>query len=226
MPIALRCAAASLLAACAPHAPTVATAPPATADAVAEQFAAMAATPLWPGFDPRAIPLAIFDGERTILVGHPHPPSGFHERADRPGTWVMVGRHPDVVANTSARIGGVATATLLLDPAPPQPARAAAATAMHEAFHVFQRRAHPRWSANEAALFTYPVDDARVVALRDEETEALRRALAAAGDADAACWSAAALALRAERFARLDRQDTALAAYERASEWNEGLANY
>ena len=31
----------------------------------------------WPGYDPLAIPLAVYDGERTFLFRHPSPPEGF-----------------------------------------------------------------------------------------------------------------------------------------------------
>ena len=33
--------------------------------------------PLWPGFDPLKIPLAIYSGEATYLFRHPAPPEGF-----------------------------------------------------------------------------------------------------------------------------------------------------
>ena len=32
---------------------------------------------LWPGFDATAYPIAIFDGERTLLLRHPKPPEEF-----------------------------------------------------------------------------------------------------------------------------------------------------
>ena len=49
-------------------------------DAVVDPFAVVAAldrfaeTPLWPGFEPSEYPLAIYDGERTLLMRHPSPP--------------------------------------------------------------------------------------------------------------------------------------------------------
>ncbi|MCG8606567.1 hypothetical protein MJD09_16490, partial [bacterium] len=67
---------------------------------------------LWPNYDPLSIPLAIFDGSNTYLFRHPNPPEGF-QKADRAS--VFSGRHPAVTANTSAEIGGVLSATLLLD---------------------------------------------------------------------------------------------------------------
>jgi hypothetical protein len=95
---------------------------------------------LWPGFDVLEIPLAIFDGERTWLFRHPAPPEGFEAF---PGAHVHDGRYPAVTANSSAEIGGVLTATVLLDK--DAPVRRQAALAVHEAFHVFQRTHHPEW---------------------------------------------------------------------------------
>ena len=180
---------------------------------------------LWPGFDPLAVPLAVYDGEQTYLFRHPAPPEGFAPVPDAsPAAHVYQGRHEAMRANSSAEIGGVQTATVLLDRAyPDRPPAALAALAIHEAFHVYQRQRHPRWSGNEADLFVYPTDAPGSLALRRLETEALRRALASDGEDDAACWSRQALALRRERYAVLD---SASAAYERGTELNEGLATY
>jgi hypothetical protein len=180
---------------------------------------------LWPGFDPLAIPLAVYDGERTFLFRHPAPPGGFIPVPEAgPAAWACPGRHEAVTANTSAELGGVATATILLNRE--QPGRSCtdlAAIAIHEAFHVFQRARHPGWMGNEADLFTYPSESDRLLALRRLESEALRRALAAGSADSAACWARQALALRGERCARLD---SVFVAYERGTELNEGLATY
>lgn len=82
---------------------------------------------------------------------------------------------------------------------------------------------HPEWGANEVDLFLYPVEDASLLALRFLEDGALRRALAAQDDAEAARWAAAALDLRQERFALLPGEAVT---YERAVELHEGLARY
>ena len=183
----------------------------------------------WPGFDPLSVPLAIYSGDRTYLFRHPSPPEGFAPLPGAgPAILVYDGRHPAVIANTSVEIGGVVTATLLADGGAGEPLglRELAAVALHEAFHVFQRQRHPRWSANEADLLTYPTDDAGLLALRRRESAALRRALAAltgADDATAACWARLALEARRERFAAME---PAFAAYERGAEMNEGLAAY
>jgi hypothetical protein len=176
---------------------------------------------LWPGFDPSKVPLAIFDGERTFLFRHPHPPPEFHAIPDVPETAIAPGRHPLVRANTSISLGGVRTATLLLDGSEKQAVGESAALAVHEAFHVFQAEHHPKWGGNEADLFTYPIDDPILLQLSRLETESLRRALAASDRRGAACWAAAALDLRRRRFTALGESGSL---YERGTELKEGLA--
>jgi hypothetical protein len=188
-------------------------------EAVDRRVVELAERDLWPGFDPRTVPLLIHDGERTWLFRHPAPPDGF-----RPidGAHVMDGRHPTAIANTSAEIGGVQTA-ILWERALERPVDAVAATAIHEAFHAFQRVQHPGWTANEMDFFIYPLDDAEALALRRLESEALRRALRAPDAIRAGCWARAMLDLRDRRFRRLA---AAAAAYEQGNELNEGLARY
>jgi hypothetical protein len=179
----------------------------------------------WPGFDPLAIPLAIYDGTRTWLFRHPAPPPDFAPssissiRSD-----VREGRHPAVTSNTSAEIGGTMTATLLADGSRSKtPPEELAAVAIHEAFHVFQRQHHPTWQANEGDLLLYPIEDANVLGLRRLESEALRRALATTAAPRRGCLTRLALDYRGQRFAAMD---SAFAAYERGTELNEGLATY
>jgi hypothetical protein len=182
----------------------------------------MAARDLWPGFDPRTMPVAIFDGRRTWLFRHPSAPEGFEADPEHPGVRIFPGRHPSVTANTSTSLGGIQTAVLLLDSTRASGA-AFAAVLIHESFHVYQHRRHPTWTANEAELFTYPADDSEALAWRRLETEALRRALAAGSGAASACWTREALGARARRFARLP---PGAVAYERGIEVVEGLAEY
>ena len=96
-----------------------------------------------------------------------------------------------------------------------------AALATHESFHIYQRERHPGWIANEADLFTYPIDSAELLALRRLEKEAFRRALSAPGEAGAACWARGALAIRNQRFTPME---SIFAAYERKTELVEDLA--
>ncbi len=184
-----------------------------------------AAGALWPGFDPLTIPLAIFDGERTFLFRHPAAPDGFAPiESSEPSGRVWQGRHPAMTANSSADIGGVGTATVLLvGSALDRDLTSTAAMALHEAFHVYARAHQPLWTANEADLFAYPTDSAPQLALRRLETTALLRALAAPTQTQMAGWARRALELRRERFAGMD---ATFWAFERGSELNEGLATY
>ncbi|HET7602656.1 MAG TPA: hypothetical protein VFK36_06525, partial [Gemmatimonadales bacterium] len=128
---------------------------------------------LWPGFNPRATPVAIFDGSRTLLFRHPAPPAAFTPLQGHDSVWVHAGRDSSVSANTSTPLGGVTTATLMLA-SDTVPVLRRSGTLIHETFHVFQRAHHPTWAANEADLFTYPVNDGQVLTLRRLESEALR----------------------------------------------------
>lgn len=183
----------------------------------------MVSRPLWPGYDPLATPLAIFDGRHTLLLRHPAPPPTYHSLSRSPEMWLRVGRDGMVTANTSVLLGGVQTATMMISPADRRAVHELAGIAVHELFHVHQERRHPGWTANEADLFTYPFEDAGALALRRAETEALRRALAAPTADSAACWGGELARLRAQRFARLGR---AASAYERGTELREGMARY
>jgi len=178
---------------------------------------------LWPGFDPRRVPLAIFNGDATLLFRHPNPPPEFVSLSSRQGVYAFAGRHESVTANAPAKLGGVWTATAMLTPGVGRAPREQAALVIHEAFHVFQRERHPDWGANELELFVYPFEDADALRLRRLETFALARAEAERAKGVAACWASAALKLRAERFARMPAGS---AAYERGTELNEGLASY
>ena len=176
----------------------------------------------WPGFVPLSIPLAIYDGSKTYAFRHPKPGGEF--AALNHGVYVMSGRHTAVTSNSSAVIGGVMTATLMADgERGNQSADELAATALHESFHVYQRAKHKTWGGNEGDLLLYPVDDATLLSLRRQETEALRRALATRSKTETACWARVAMDARRQRFAAMDK---AFSSYERLTELNEGLATY
>lgn len=192
------------------------------ADIVAE-VDRLAAQPLWPGFEPRQTPVAIYDGERTWLFRHPSPPEGFVLDPEHEGAWIYPGQHAEVRSNTSTNLGGVSTATFIMNPAAKRSLTESAGIVIHETFHVFQRRYHPDWTANEGELFVYPVEDAEALHLRRLETEALRRALLAPNEQEAAGWAKLALEVRGDRFALLPEGSVG---YERGTELNEGLANY
>ncbi|HEX8423870.1 MAG TPA: hypothetical protein VF634_10690, partial [Pyrinomonadaceae bacterium] len=178
---------------------------------------------LWPNFDPRRVPVEIYDGQTTLLFRHPAPPPEFTSLSSRQGVWAFPGRHETVTANAHAKLNNVLTATVIFKSGGTESLRQRAALVVHELFHVFQRERHPKWTGDELELFVYPFDDAELLALRRLETEALRRADTTRKLPDARCWARLALSTRRERFARMT---TGAANYERATELNEGLARY
>jgi hypothetical protein len=202
--------------------PAGARVPPPRILAVLEELDRIAARPLWPGFEARKVPIEIFDGEHTWLVGHPGPPEEFHPCSGERNVRVFEGRHASLRANTSVILAGVGTATASLEGRSEGPRRLAGLL-VHEIFHVFQARRHPKWGGNEVEQLVYPSEDTEVLAQRRLESTALRRALAAADRRAAGAWAARALAARQERFARLTGLS---AAYERGTEMKEGLARY
>jgi hypothetical protein len=190
---------------------------------VAEVDRIAASQTLWPNFDPRRVPLEIYNGHTTLLFHHPAPPPEFISLSSRQGVWAFPGRHETVTANAPVKLNNVLTAAVMLKPDGKQTLRERAALVVHELFHVFQRERHPKWVGDELELFVYPFEDAELLALRRLETEALRRASAARKLPAARCWARLALATRRERFARLR---AGAVTYERATELNEGLARY
>ncbi len=175
---------------------------------------------MWPGFDARAIPLAVYDGYQSWLFRHPSPPDGYLSGQMRT---VYPGRLYAITANSSALVNGQLTATLIIPSETTGTAEEWAATALHEAFHVYQRQQYPHWSADESMAFTYPVDALEVLVDRRLESRALRLAQFANDDTDAACWARIALNHRRSRFLNLGKNH---ADYERINELNEGLARY
>ena len=190
---------------------------------LASAFDSVADGSVWPGFDPRAIPLAVFDGTNTWMFRHPHALAGFHRVDSLPRTQVYRGQHPLMRANTSLDWNGVPTATLLLDTLRNPSPRAWSRVAAHEAFHVFQRAHYPTWGGNDVQLFVYPMTDTLNLELRRLETLSLRAAMLNGEPEETACWARAAVHARKERFGFLD---SASVAYERGTEMLEGLAEY
>ena len=127
--------------------------------ALIEEFSRLKKDECWPGFDPIDYPVAVYDGERTLLFNHPNPPEVFTALENRPNVSVWQGQHPAVKGNTSVDIGDVATATVLLNLFEETPLNKVAAVVAHECLHVFQKKYFPdRWP-NSTEIFLYPVED-------------------------------------------------------------------
>jgi hypothetical protein len=176
---------------------------------------------IWPGFIPSEFPIALFDGEKTILLRHPSPPPEFSPMPGRPGALSVKGRYSVVASNSVREIGGVRTATVLATPG--SNVHSTLLACVEEVFHVFWSVRHTSFRPNEMARYGYPVTDLENLRRILAEDEALARALEADSDSTAARWAAAALQIRAERTLRL--ADDARV-FETALEMLEGPANY
>jgi len=179
--------------------------------------------PLWPRFDPSEHPLAIYDGARTLLLRHPHPPEGFAPLEGHEGVHLLDGRHAVMRWNATADLDGVRIATLLLTIQPDREVDIEASILLHEVFHVFSKPRHPTWSPDAMARYGYPLDDPENYALLLLEEEALALALETDDDAEAAGWAAEALRLRRQRTGELAEEHVR---YETAMEMQEGTAVY
>jgi len=175
----------------------------------------------WPGFSSSDLPIALFDGEKTLLLRHPSPPPEFKPMPDRPGVFVSPGRHPGVVSNSTREIGGVRTATVLATPG--QNIRNILLACVEEVFHVFWLTRHTSFRPDEMARYAYPMTDVDNLGQMLAEDEALARAVEARSDDAAAAWAAVALRIRRERTPKLTEDARR---FETALEMMEGTANY
>jgi hypothetical protein len=191
--------------------------------AVIEAFDRFGQQKLWPGFEPRLHPIAIYDGEKTLLLRHASPPEGFTPLEGQEGTWAFEGRHPAMRWNSTVPIGGEMTATLLLTIEPGRAVALEASYLLHEVFHLYSKPRHLSWSPDEMARYSYPMDSEENYYLLILEEEALARAVEADRPEVAASWAAIALAAREQRIAQLDPEHLA---YETALEMQEGTAVY
>ena len=178
---------------------------------------------LWPEFDATAFPIAIYDGERTLLMRHPNPPEEFLPVDGHEGVWSSPGKHRAMRWNSTADIGGERTATLLLTIEPGRSPEYETHILYHEAFHLFSKPRHPTWRPNEMWRYSYPMGDLENYRLLLLEEESLARSVESESEEKAVSWAAMALAIRSERVARLsDHHRT----YETVLELQEGTAVY
>lgn len=201
---------------------------------VLERLVAITKNPVWPGFAPAAIPLAIaiHDADSTWRTSPLSDATVAAESSVKvPGSQTMTrfpGIDPRIVANSVADFDGVRTATVIV----PAGALAhgagtgwngVAGLAAHELFHVHQAEAGFAPGGNEAVLLTAPWDDPEMLALTRAEWTALRRAVSSREDEHAYAALRDAVKLRRERAARLPEE---ILEYLRATELKEGTARY
>lgn len=189
---------------------------------VNKEFEQMSAKRLWPGFDAKSYPLAIYNGKNTYLFRHPAPPAPFKELSGHKGVYVADGRE-GVYSNTHSTIGGKSTATAIMDLGKRTTLKELGALMIHEAFHCHQGDHLQTWKSNEVFLMTYPFENAENLALRRMETSALEKALNAKDNRTFRAAAQTALALREKRYKLIGPND---AKYERSVEIVEGTAQY
>jgi hypothetical protein len=181
---------------------------------------------IWPGFRPDTIPVAfVFPTQGTALFGW----RGILPEGYAPVTGIRNGAWRDQralgAASTGAAIAGRPVAQVVvssLDPAVLLP------VAVHEAFHVFEAasvKPARRFGRGENAFYvsSYPVFDADNEMMFAREGELLEQALRARSVRGKRDRARQFVAVRRARHRRLD---DSFAQFDRASEMNEGLAQY
>ncbi len=178
---------------------------------------------LWPDFNPNSYPVAFFDGENTLLFRHPAPPEGFEKGPDGDGMYIYSGRHPVMRAHSTAPLGDVVCATVLLDDCRGKSAAQVTSLAVHELFHVFQKTKPGTWNGNTYGLSSYPVDNIDNYAGVLMETQVLHHALTANKQKETLGWLKTYLEMRGRRVETVLKNHGTL---EKVFELYEGLAFY
>ncbi|MCI0589808.1 MAG: hypothetical protein L0323_23590 [Planctomycetes bacterium] len=185
---------------------------------------------LWPGFDARGLPIAVFrPGGVAYVSGHPKPPHAFRELAlpggAPPPPILYAPATAEMRSNATLKIDGLLFSTLEARGfEPPSPPEDSIGVLFHEAFHNFAQRAAPKSGAeNPLDGAEFPDLDPRLLALAVLEAACLRDALGETDEARTRERALRFLALRSERSQVLGPR---LAAWEEGVEWNEGLATY
>jgi hypothetical protein len=181
---------------------------------------------IWPGFRPDTIPVVFVLPDRGSALFHWRGalPDGFQPVEDIVGAAWTSARNLGA-ASTGASLGGRSAAQVVvasLDAAMLLP------TAVHEAFHVFERastRTGRRFGRGENSFYvsSYPIFDVDNEKLFDLEGRILQRALAERSPERKKQLAREFVAVRRARHRALDPN---FAEFERMSEINEGLAEY
>ena len=192
------------------------------------EHAAIAEINLWPGFNVREIPVAVYDSVITWLFFTDHSPDGFRKADDYDGAFIFEGQYHLVRGNSVVRFGETWTATSVLSNYSRRTnerytPKDLAGIIVHEQFHVFQRAKHPGWRQNDGVLLFYPEETTEALFLRRIEKEAFKRAVLSTDSKEIAGWSATALGYRKERLEMVPAQ---FGDYERDLQRTEGLSDY
>ena len=183
---------------------------------------------LWPGFNIKKIPVAVYDSINTWLFFSDYAPDGFEPAKGDSEVYIYKGQYPLVRGNSIVRFGEELTATSVLSNYSRRTnerytPRDMAGIIVHEQFHVFQREKHPGWRQNDGALLFYPRETEEALFLRRIEKEAFKRAVMSENQEESAGWAKAALECRKERLNSLPVQ---YGNYEKDLQLTEGLSDY
>jgi len=197
----------------------------------ARSVAAAAGDAIWPGFDLRKIPIAVYErGGEALVVQVRAAPAGFTRLpTERVTTPVFHGPATEAMnANTSGRLGDEVGAFIQRGSLSDGLDAHDINLLFHECGHAYQARAPQggpeRWPVEDATrVADYPSGDAANNAWGRIEGRLLRAALQAGDEADGRSQAQDFLAVRERRRAGLD---AAVATYEQRLELNEGLAEY
>lgn len=206
----------------------VATIPVTDIREVMREHARIAESNLWPGFNVKEIPFAVYDSSNTWLFFADQPPEGFSQADYDTGVYVFKGQHPLVWGNSVVRFGEAWTATSVLSnysrrTLEKYTPKDLAGIIVHEQFHVFQRTRHPGWRQNDGILLFYPEETKEALFLRRIEKEAFKRAVLATDKQEITGWALTALDCRKKR---LDMAPEPFGNYEMDLQRTEGLSDY
>jgi hypothetical protein len=180
---------------------------------------------LWPGFNIKEIPVAVYDSINTWLFFSDNAPEGFKPADGNSEVYIFKGQHPLVRGNSIARFGETWTATSILSNYSRRTnerytPKDLAGIIVHEQFHIFQRTRHPDWRQNDGVLLFYPEETKDALFLRRIEKEAFKRAVTAKDQKEIVGWAIAAMDYRNERLEKVSEQ---YRNYEKELQLTEGL---
>ncbi len=181
---------------------------------------------VWPGYRPDTIPIAYVLPQRGTVL--------FNWRGPLPSGYESVPGIPNAAWASKPNLGAASTGTTIADRGAAQVVVSSLATevvvplAFHEAFHVFERasqRPGLRFGRGENSFYvaSYPIFDTKNETLWSLEGRLLAEAL---GEKTIARKRELARQFVAVRRTRQEQLEPSFAEFERASELNEGLAEY
>ena len=195
---------------------------------VMDEHSLIASGSLWPEFNIKNIPVAVYDSVNTWLFFSDKAPEGFRKADENIDAFIFEGQHPLVRGNSVTRFGDQPVATSILSnysrrTGEKYSPKDMAGIIVHEQFHIFLRARHASWRQNDGMLLFYPGETREALFLRRIEKEAFKRAVLAGNKKEMAGWAATAIDRRNERLAMIPAP---FGNYENELQRTEGLSDY